>query len=82
MLIEVNIPLKVKRIEQEAFINCINLPSLKISKSLEFIGKDAFAACNILDNIYYEGNESDWLNINKTNSGLTEETIIHYNQII
>lgn len=83
LLQEVNIPKNVTEIKDNVFYNCINLPSLTLPKSVISFGKDTFAACNMLDIIYYEGSSTEWNNIkNRDISGLTNETEIIYNYVI
>lgn len=80
LLQEVNIPKGVTGIKDNVFYNCINLPVLTLSKNIKSFGKDTFAACNMLDTIYYEGSQSDWSKIaNRDISGLTSETEIIFN---
>ena len=45
------------------FKGCVNLKSVVLPKSLKNIGEDAFKNCPSLNEIYYEGSESDWKNI-------------------
>lgn len=80
LLQEVNIPYGVTEIKDNVFYNCINLPVLTLSKNVKSFGKDTFAACNMLDTIYYEGSQSDWNKIaNRDISGLTSETEVIFN---
>lgn len=46
-----------------AFWGCYNIESVKIPKSMEWIGEFAFAGCSGLSDVYYSGTEAEWNNI-------------------
>ena len=46
---EVHIPLSIKSIEKEAFLDCSNLKTLNIPTSVNYIGKDVFKGCSSLE---------------------------------
>ena len=51
------------RIGDRSFFNCYNISSFTFNSNLKSIGYDAFSNCQLLDSIYYNGEISDWLNI-------------------
>ena len=74
------IPNSVKDIGRSAFYGCSSLTSVIIPNSITSIGTYAFALCDALKKIYYNGTESEWINmkIGEGNDPLTNATI-HYN---
>lgn len=62
---KITIPDTVKVIEEEAFVDCINAKIIEMPKSVEEIHDFAFYGCFSLKDIHYEGNESEWNNIEK-----------------
>ncbi len=75
--------LPVKEIRRFAFLNCTNLKSVTIGDSVTAIGNSAFANCNRLTNVYYEGNENDWNKISiggNDNYYLTSATRYYYSE--
>ena len=79
-LTTITIPNSVKDIGRSAFYGCSSLTSVIIPNSITSIGTYAFALCDALKNIYYNGTESEWINmkIGEGNYPLTNATI-HYN---
>lgn len=77
------LPIGVTEIEAEAFW-CENLEEIYLPKTLNAIGgwqywgSDGY--CKLSD-IYYEGNESDWNNIDIGIFALTDDVILHYNTL-
>lgn len=51
-----------------AFYGCNNLISITIPKNEIVVNDYAFAECNSLENVYYEGTIDDWCNITFKNS--------------
>ena len=64
----ITIPGGVTSIGDNAFSNCDQLGSVIMPKSVKSIGEDAFSYAGSSEgvNIYYEGTEEDWNNIEKT----------------
>ena len=58
------IPKNVARIDEWAFKNCYSLKEIVISKDLKDIYYEAFENCESLTDIYYEGTEEEWAQIN------------------
>ena len=54
---------QVTEILENAFQNSTNLKSITIPKNLKIISKDAFSNCPSIDTVNYNGNITDWLNI-------------------
>jgi len=55
-----SIPGTVKEINDSALMDCKNLKSLCISKSVTYIGHSAFRNCNNLRDIYFSGTQQEW----------------------
>ena len=68
-----------KVIACNAFNGCSNLKSVSIPDSVTSINSDSFYGCNALTDIYYDGSEADWGNIDieASNYRLFNATI-HY----
>ena len=64
-----------------AFNNCERLASITIPKSVVYIGRGAFRNCSKLKDVYYEGSEEDWKNIEIEwwCNELLRNVNIHYN---
>ncbi|MBR4282300.1 MAG: leucine-rich repeat domain-containing protein, partial [Clostridia bacterium] len=74
------IPREVTIIPMICFMECTNLTSVSISRTITKIGIDAFYACNNITDVYYEGDESDWNNIDIwDDNGPLVSSNIHYN---
>jgi len=58
-----NLPDNIRYIDAYAFESCIGLKQINIPKSVISIGDCAFALCNNLETIYYEGTIEEWENI-------------------
>ena len=71
------IPDGVKNIGDYAFQGCNSLVSVTIPDSVTNIGNCAFDGCNNLADVYYDGTETDWINITigSSNSCLTNAKI-------
>ena len=68
-------------IYNSAFSNCERLASITIPKSIVYIGRGAFRNCSKLKDVYYEGSEEDWKNIEIEwwCNELLRNVNIHYN---
>lgn len=64
---EITLPDGLTHIESVVFNNCTNLMKVTIPKSVERIGMFAFQSCYSLGNIFYEGSETAWYNIDIEN---------------
>ena len=53
-----------------AFINCNNIVDIIIPSSINNMSFDVFDYCTNLENVYYDGNISDWFNINFSESAM------------
>lgn len=74
------VPDGVTEIADCAFADSSNLIEIQIPKSVTYIDFSAFADCDRLSDVYYEGNETEWsaIIIDDNNEPLTSATI-HYN---
>ena len=79
-LTEIIIPYNVVSIDKFAFKDCISLTSITIPKNVKIIVSKAFFRCDRLKDVYYEGSEEDWKNIEieDGNDDLLSANI-HYN---
>ena len=62
-LTNMTVPEGVVLIGRYAFSRCINLETIRLPASLKAIGLEAFSGCKKLTTIYYNGNYSDWVEI-------------------
>jgi hypothetical protein len=73
----------VTDIGEGAFYRCTALTSIAIPKSVIKISMDAFYDCDSLADVYYEGSEDDWANINvysgNSNNKPLSRATKHYN---
>jgi len=60
------LPQKLESIYSYAFANCSALEIINMSKELQFFDACVFKDCSRLKTINYDGNKSDWGNIEKT----------------
>ena len=74
------IPNGVTTIKEESFAECAKLGRVTIPKSVKSIGFFAFGVNRTLTDVYYEGSEAEWINIeiNGHNDNLIKANI-HYN---
>lgn len=81
---EISIPARVTDISQYAFAGCDKLASVGIPDGVVSINSYAFSVCKGLTNIYYEGSEEDWIQIDIDDQGNTYllDAIIHYNSLL
>ena len=56
----VTLPDSVKHICKGAFFRCMDLKTISMTKSVIFIGAEAFEDCTAIKDIYYSGTEEDW----------------------
>lgn len=73
----------VTAISGATFGGCTSLESITIPKSLTSIGESAFAGCEKLNKINYEGTAEDWakIEINTTGNEVLNNATINYNYI-
>jgi hypothetical protein len=79
----IRIPDKVKSIEQLLFRGCKNLEYIIIGSSVEQIKEYAFLNADALTDVYYNGTEEMWGNINIDDHGnvdLLEATVYFYSE--
>lgn len=74
------IPNGVTTIMESSFVECAKLRSVTIPKSVKIIGFFAFGVNRTLTDVYYEGSEAEWINIEiwHHNENLVKANI-HYN---
>ena len=74
------IPNGVATIMESSFVECAKLRSVTIPKSVKIIGFFAFGVNRTLTDVYYEGSEAEWINIEiwHHNENLVKANI-HYN---
>ncbi len=72
------IPEGVTKINRYAFYNLSKALDVAIPSTVTSIGENAFSGCNSISYIFYNGNENNWNRISKTNSGLSEDIMIHH----
>ena len=58
-----DIPRGVQTVYSGAFYNADNFTHLSVPKSLTGVEGNAFYDCSAFTNVYYEGQEADWINI-------------------
>ena len=86
-LTSIIIPSSVTSIGKGAFFECSHIEYIKLPKSLTTIGEDAFAYCYDLEDIYYQGTQSQWEalllneNGNTKDLGLSTDVTVHYNAV-
>ncbi|MCR4671705.1 MAG: leucine-rich repeat protein [Lachnospiraceae bacterium] len=81
-LARIYLPDGMESIEKSAFYMCTNLASVRIPASVKEIGYGAFTYCYKLTDVYYQGSEEDWKQIEIRNSNWPlEEATIHYNSL-
>lgn len=75
----IKIPMKVSKISYGTFMNCNNLKNIYIPENVVVVEVNGFENSGI-ENVYYEGTESQWreIEIQEGNSVL-ETATIHYN---
>lgn len=64
------------------FLNCIELRTVYMPSSLEFVSYGTFSTCSKLTDIYYEGSEEEWnekLLIDSFNPEFPDTVTIHFN---
>ena len=62
-IINVTIPNKVTSIGDVSFYACKSLASITLSTNITSIGESAFDGCNNITDLYYDGSEKAWDNI-------------------
>lgn len=61
---DIILPNSIGRLPEELFAGCTNLKRVTIPRGVNCILRGAFEDCNSLEDIYYEGTEEEWHNIN------------------
>lgn len=71
------IPNSVTSIGNRAFHYCKSLKSITIPNSVKSIGDDAFYSCNSLTDVYYDGSDEEWkeIDIDYYDTALASATI-------
>ena len=82
-LTSIKIPNGIKNIGDYAFENCLNLIRIEIPNSVTKINERAFRKCTDLTDVYYNGAQKQWneINIGNYNDDLKNATI-HYKRDI
>lgn len=78
---QIILPDGVKSIEDRAFYACMSLKSIYIPKSVNMIGSEAFFRATEAD-LYYEGSENEWNNIDIGYNSIPGTATIHYNSSV
>ncbi len=78
-LTDLVLPRNLTNIGGSAFSHCTGLLCATVPKTVTVIGWQAFSNCNKLQNIYFEGTQQQWTDINGNNAGLPVGAIIHLN---
>ena len=60
----------IEEIPDEAFSGCVRLERITIPKNIKRIGKEVFEDCRKLKDIYYEGTEEEWNNVDIVYKGI------------
>ena len=60
---EIEIPNTITKIGDYQFYGFNNVTKVVMSENIESIGSNAFASCDLLEKLYYEGTIEDWCNI-------------------
>lgn len=77
-LTSIKIPDGAESIGEYAFQSCKGLTSVTIPNSIISIGSGAFNLCDALTEVNYTGTQEDWINIDKGDSYLDDESIVKY----
>ncbi len=75
---EYTVPEGTKMIAKVAFMNCAKLESLHLPASLTEIHIGAFAGCESLKDVYFEGTQDQWEAIENYDSYLQYNCTIHF----
>ena len=62
-LISIEFEDSIISIDDEAFLNCESLNTIKLPNKLQSIGYDAFGNCDSINDVYYTSDIASWLNI-------------------
>ena len=74
----ITIPNGIINIDDNVFEGCKYLTSIDIPNSVTSIDDDVFLDCENLTDIYYAGTQEQWEQIQKGETGLSENITIHY----
>ncbi len=77
-LTDIAIPDGVQSIGEKTFFECVKLKSITIPNSVTSIGENAFKTCTQLNEINYDGNPSDWENVQGNGKGFFANKTITY----
>lgn len=77
-LTDIAIPDGVQSIGEKTFFECVKLKSITIPNSVTSIGENAFKTCTQLNEINYDGNPSDWENVQGNGKGFFAYKTITY----
>ena len=61
----ITLPNGFEKIDDFAFLDCINLREIIIPESLKLMGISAFFDCTSLTNVTYEGTVDQWKSVSK-----------------
>lgn len=79
----ITVPDGITGVGADTFAFCGNLKSVTIPKSLKEIEVGAFKECNLINTVYYEGNDSEWSDIYiGSNNGTLENAEVNYGYIL
>jgi hypothetical protein len=65
---QIILPDSVETVDFSAFYTCLNLTDLTFGKNITTIASQACYRCEKLENIYYNGTKSEWLEVDKYSS--------------
>ena len=77
-LTAIRIPENVKRVERNAFLDCYSLEKIAIPVSVEMIDDEAFESCYSLEDIYYQGSEDEWNQIEISENAISSDVTVHF----
>lgn len=82
-LTELKLPPNLKEIGENAFSSCHELKVIKIPDSVTMISENAFKLCDALTDVFYEGTEEEWNQIDSLQDcEELKNATIHYNSKI
>ncbi len=74
----------LRSIESGAFNNCSALENVTLGHGIETVGKYAFSYCGALTDVYYYGNELEWMEVavDVATNGYLLDATIHYKDFV